>query len=275
MKRFRAMAYPYVAFITALVVLPMLLIVAYSFTVEGTAFFQHQFTLANFARFFQDAVFLQVLIRSLKVAVLTTIVCLLLGYPAAYAISKSEKRQGILILLITLPTWINMLVRTYAWVGILQDNGILNSVLGLLGIGPISFMYTDFAVVLGMVYNFIPFMILEISSSLSKMDPSYLEAAGDLGADARQSFVHVTLPLSLPGIISGITLVFLPAVSAFFIPKLLGGGSYMLIGNIIETEFLTAGNWSFGSALSLIMAIIIMVSIYMTRRVDRNRGDTV
>lgn len=273
MKRFRAMAYPYVVFIAALVVLPMLLIIAYAFTVEGTAYFQHQFTLANFARFFQDAVFVQVLLRSLRVAIFTTILCLLLGYPAAYCIAKSEKRQGILILLITLPTWINMLVRTYAWVGILQDNGLLNALLGLVGISPLHIMYTDFAVVLGMVYNFIPFMILEISSALSKMDPSYLEAAEDLGANSTQSFLHVTLPLSLPGIISGITLVFLPAVSAFFIPKLLGGGSYVLIGNIIETEFLTAGNWSFGSALSLIMAIIIMLSIYLTRRIDRNRGD--
>ena len=166
-----------------------------------------------------------------------------------------------------------MLVRTYAWVGILQDNGLLNTVLGWFGIAPLHLMYTDFAVVLGMVYNFIPFMILEISSVLAKMDPSFLEAAEDLGADKKQSFLHVTLPLSLPGIISGITLVFLPSVSAFFIPKLLGGGSYVLIGNIIETEFLTAGNWSFGSALSLIMAAIIMLSIYLTRRIDKNRGD--
>lgn len=274
MQRFRAMAYPYVAFIAVLVVVPLLLIITYAFTVEGTAFFQGQFTLANFSRFFQDSVFIDVLIRSLKVAVLTTVVCLLLGYPAAYVISKSEKRQGILILLITLPTWINMLVRTYAWVGMLQDNGLINYILGLFGLPQISFMYTDFAVVLGMVYNFVPFMILEISSVLSKMDASYLEAAEDLGANRYQSFLHVTLPLSLPGIISGITLVFLPAVSAFFIPKLLGGGSYILIGNVIETEFLTAGNWSFGSALSLIMAIIIMLSIYLTRRIDRNRGET-
>lgn len=273
MRRFRAMAYPYTVFIAILVVLPMLLIVAYAFTVEGTAFFQHQFTLANFARFFQDMTFLQVLLRSLRVAVLTTVVCLILGYPVAYCISKSEKRGGILVLLITLPTWINMLVRTYAWVGMLQDNGLLNLLLNSLGLPSVYLMYTDFSVVLGMVYNFIPFMILEVSSALSKMDPSYLEAAEDLGANRVQSFLHVTLPLSLPGIISGITLVFLPACSAFFIPKLLGGGSYVLIGNTIETEFLTAGNWSFGSALSLIMAIIIMISIYLTRRLDRNRGE--
>lgn len=275
MKQFRSMAYPYVAWIAILIILPMLLIIAYAFTVEGTAFFQCQFTLDNFARFFSDAVFFQVLIRSMRTAIITTIVCLLLGYPAAYAISRSGMSSTKLILIITLPTWINMLVRTYAWVGILQDNGLLNSLLGLLHIGPFQFMYTDFAVVLGMVYNFLPFMILEIHTSLSKMDPSYLEAASDLGADHVKTFFKVTLPLSIPGIISGITLVFLPAVSSFFIPKLLGGGQYVLIGNVIESQFLTSGNWSFGSALSLTMVIIIMISMYFTRKLDRNREDDV
>ena len=275
MKQFRSMAYPYVAWITILIILPMLLIIAYAFTVEGTAFFQCQFTLDNFARFFSDAVFFQVLIRSMRTAIITTIVCLLLGYPAAYAISRSGMSSTKLILVITLPTWINMLVRTYAWVGILQDNGLLNHLLSLLHIGPFQFMYTDFAVVLGMVYNFLPFMILEIHTSLSKMDPSYLEAASDLGADHVKAFFKVTLPLSIPGMISGITLVFLPAVSSFFIPKLLGGGQYVLIGNVIESQFLTSGNWSFGSALSLTMVIIIMISMYFTRKLDKNREDEV
>lgn len=273
MKQFRSMAYPYVAWISILIVIPMLLIVAYAFTVEGTAFFQGQFTIENFGRFFSDAVFIQVLLRSLRVALLTTIVCLILGYPAAYAISRSGARSTLLVLIITLPTWINMLVRTYAWIGILQDDGILNSLLGLFGIAPISFMYTDFAVVLGMVYNFLPFMILEINTSLSKLDHSLLEAADDLGANRTQAFLRVTLPMSIPGIVSGITLVFLPAVSSFFIPKLLGGGQYVLIGNVIESEFLTSGNWSFGSALSLIMAVIIMLSLFLTRKLDKNQGD--
>lgn len=275
MKQFRSMAYPYVAWISILIIVPMLLIIAYAFTVEGTAFFQGQFTLDNFARFFSDTVFIQVLIRSMRTAILTTIVCLLLGYPAAYAISRSGMSSTKLILIITLPTWINMLVRTYAWVGILQDHGLLNSLLSLLHIGPFQFMYTDFAVVLGMVYNFLPFMILEIHTSLAKMDPSYLEAASDLGANHVKAFFKVTLPLSIPGIISGITLVFLPAVSSFFIPKLLGGGQYVLIGNVIESQFLTSGNWSFGSALSLTMVIIIMISMYFTRKLDRNREDAV
>lgn len=209
--------------------------------------------------------------RSLWVAVLTTVLCLFLGYPVAYIISlASGRKKMMLVLLVTIPMWINMLVRTYAWVGILQDKGMVNTILGFFGLGPVTLIYTDFAVVLGMVYNFIPFMILQIYTALSKMDKSYLEAASDLGANKVQSFLKITLPLSLPGVLSGITLVFLPAVSSFFIPKMLGGGQYVLIGNVIESQFLTSGNWNFGSAISLIMAVIIMISLYITKKVDKN-----
>lgn len=269
MKQFRNMVYPYVAWIAVMIVAPMLMIVLYAFTTAGNDVTTIRFTLDNFARFFSDQVFLDVLWRSLFIAVITTIICVLVGYPIAYAIAqRSEKSNMFWVLVITMPTWINMMVRTYAWVGILQDGGLINSLLGLFGIGPFKMMYTTFAVVLGMVYNFIPFMILQIHTSLTKMDKSYLEAAADLGANKVQSFLRVTLPLSLPGVLSGITLVFLPAVSSFFIPKLLGGGQYVLIGNIIETQFLTSGDWNFGSAISLIMAVIIMISMYITRKVD-------
>ena len=269
MKQFRNMVYPYVAWIAVMIVAPMLMIVLYAFTTAGNDVTTIRFTLDNFARFFSDQVFLDVLWRSLFIAVITTIICVLVGYPIAYAIAqRSEKSNMFWVLVITMPTWINMMVRTYAWVGILQDGGLINSLLGLFGIGPFKMMYTTFAVVLGMVYNFIPFMILQIQTSLSKMDKSYLEAAADLGANKVQSFLRVTLPLSLPGVLSGITLVFLPAVSSFFIPKLLGGGQYVLIGNVIETQFLTSGDWNFGSAISLIMAVIIMISMYITRKVD-------
>lgn len=269
MKQFRNMVYPYVAWIAVMIVAPMLMIVLYAFTTAGNDVTTIRFTLDNFARFFSDQVFLDVLWRSLFIAVITTIICVLVGYPIAYAIAqRSEKSNMFWVLVITMPTWINMMVRTYAWVGILQDGGLINSLLGLLGIGPFKMMYTTFAVVLGMVYNFIPFMILQIHTSLTKMDKSYLEAAADLGANKVQSFLRVTLPLSLPGVLSGITLVFLPAVSSFFIPKLLGGGQYVLIGNVIETQFLTSGDWNFGSAISLIMAVIIMISMYITRKVD-------
>lgn len=269
MKQFRSMTYPYVLWIAAMIVLPMLLIVLYAFTESGNDVLTFRFTLENFARFVTDRVFLAVLWRSLYIALITTVICILLGYPIAYAIARlGERANTIMILLITMPTWVNMLVRTYAWMGILQDEGVLNSFLGLFGLGPVPMIHTSFAVILGMVYNFIPFMILQIHTSLDKMDKNLLNAAADLGADKVQTFLRVTLPLSLPGVVSGITLVFLPAVSSFFIPKLLGGGQYVLVGNVIESQFLTSGDWNFGSAISMIMAIIIMLSMYFTRKID-------
>ncbi len=271
MKQFRSMAYPYILWITVMIVVPMLLIVMYAFTTKGNDVTTFRFTFDNFTRFFSDPIFIDVLLRSLKIAVLTTVLCVFLGYPAAYIIANAQgKNRLFLVLMITLPMWINMLVRTYAWIGILQDDGIINSILSFFHIKNVKLLHTDFAVILGMVYNFIPFMILQIYTSLTKMDKSYLEAASDLGADRVQCFLRITLPLSLPGVISGITLVFLPAVSSFYIPKLLGGGQYVLVGNVIESQFLTSGNWNFGSAISLIMAVIIMISMYITKRVDKD-----
>ena len=274
MKRFRSMAYPYVFWIAIFIVIPMLLIIAYAFTVEGTAFFQGQFTLDNFARFFRDAVFMQVLLRSMRIAILTTLVCLLLGYPSAYAIARAGVKSTTLILVITLPTWINMLVRTYAWVGILQDNGILNNLLGLLHIGPFPFMYTDFAVVLGMVYNFLPFMVLPLYNVLIKIDKNVLNAARDLGANEVQTFLRVTLPLSVPGIISGVTMVFIPALTTFVISTLLGGSKILLIGNVIEQEFTQTGNWHLGSGLSIVLMIFILVNMAAEAIFDKDGEGT-
>ncbi len=270
MKQFRKMVYPYLLWSTVVIAVPMLLILLYAFTSGGNSVSKFMFSLNNFKRFLTDKTFLEVLYRSLRIAIETTLVCVLLGYPAAYIIAKySEKVKMRWVLIITLPTWINMLVRTYAWTGILQEDGVINSFLGLFGIGPVAFMYTDFAVILGMVYNFLPFMIIQIYTSLTKMDYSLIEAAGDLGASPGKCFTKVTLPLSMPGVISGITLVFLPSVSSFCIPRMLGGGSYVMVGTIIESQFLTAGDWNFGSAISLIMAIIIMISMYITKKVDK------
>ena len=269
MKQFRRMTYPYIVWALILIVAPMLLIVLYAFTQQGNDVVTTRFTLDNFFRFFSDRLFAKILVRSIRVAAVTTIVCLLLGYFPAYYIAKSsEKFKMKWVLIITFPTWINLLVRTYAWIGILDDKGIVNTILGLIGLGPYKIMYTEFAVILGMVYNFMPFMILQIYTSLTKMDGSLLEAANDLGASPVQAFLRVTLPLSLPGIISGITLVFLPAVSSFCIPSMLGGGNYMLVGNMIEQYVLGAGDWNFGSALSLIMALITILSLYVAKRVD-------
>lgn len=269
MRSYRKMTIPYIVWMSIMIVIPMFLIVLYAFSTQGNSVVTFSFTFENFVKFFNDTVFLEVLGRSLRVAVITTVLCVLLGYLPAYFIAKcSDGIKMKWVLIITFPTWINMLVRTYAWIGILQDDGIINSFLEMIGIGSVSMLHTEFAVVLGMVYNFIPFMILQIYTSLTKMDFSLIEAASDLGASRFQCFMRVTLPLSLPGVISGITLVFLPAVSSFCIPKLLGGGQYVLVGNVIESQFLTSGDWNFGSAISLIMAIIIMISMYITKKVD-------
>ncbi len=270
MKHYKHLVYPYVVWISIMVVMPMILIMLYAFTKEGNAVTDFVFTLDNFKKFFADGTNLSILLRSLKVAVITTIVCILLGYPAGYFISKcADGVRMRWILLITFPTWINMLVRTYAWVGILSDDGLVNSFLNLIGIGTIKMLNTDFAVILGMVYNFLPFMIIQIYTSLAKLDKSLLEAAADLGANRRKSFMKVTLPMSVPGIISGITLVFLPAVSSFCIPNMLGSSKYVMIGTLIENKFLHAGDWNFGSAISLIMVVIIIVSMYITKKVDK------
>lgn len=274
MKRFSQLAWPYIVWCGFMLLLPMVLIALYSVTTQGNSIINFSFTLDHFKKFFTDPDFLLILWRSLVIAIKTTIICVVLGYPIAYFIARSsDKVRNILILAITLPMWINMLVRTYAWIGILSDGGIAQQILGWFGLGDIQLLYTEGAVLLGMVYNFIPFMILQVNSSLSKMDASLLEASSDLGANRFQTFWRVTFPLSLPGVISGITLVFLPAVSSFFIPKLLGGGQYFLIGNVIENQFITVGEWNFGSAISMIMAVLMMVMMMGVRKMEeRNRG---
>lgn len=274
MKRFSQLALPYIAWAVLMLVLPMGLIAVYSFMEHGNSVIPFSFTLEHYVTFFTDPDFLLILWRSIWIAVKTTLLCLLLGYPAAYFIARSgEKVQNILILCITIPMWINMLVRTYAWIGLLSEGGLIQQILSFFGLGDVELLYTEGAVLLGMVYNFLPFMILQIQTSLSKMDNSLLEASADLGATPRETFRRVTLPLSLPGVINGITLVFLPAVSSFFIPKLLGGGQYFLIGNMIENQFITVGEWNFGSAISMIMAVIMMLLMMAVRKVElRNQG---
>ena len=274
MKKFSSLAVPYIVWAALMLVLPMLLILLYSFTEHGNSIISFAFTFDHYIKFFSDPDFLLVLWRSFGIAVKTTIICLLLGYPLAYFIARSnEKAQNILVLCITIPTWINMLVRTYAWIGLLSDGGLFAQILGFFGIEEAQLLYTEFAVLLGMVYNFLPFMILQINTSLCKMDQSLLNASADLGATPVQTFWKVTFPLSLPGVINGITLVFLPAISAFFIPKLLGGGQYFLIGNLIENQFITVGEWNFGSAISMIMAAVMMLLMMLVKKLEvRNQG---
>lgn len=273
MKAFRRLVIPYLIWSFLMLLLPMLLIVFYSLIQPGNTVVSFHVTLANYVKFFTDKDFLLVLWRSLSIAIKTTVLCLLIGYPIAYYISRCKPAvQNLLVLGITLPMWINMLVRTYAWIGLLTKGGPISTVLSWLGFGQVDLMYTETAVLIGMVYNFLPFMILQIHTSLTKMDPSLVEAANDLGASPFQTFWRVVFPLSVPGVISGITLVFLPAVSAFFIPKLLGGGQWFLIGNVIENQFITVGEWNFGSAISVIMALIMMALMALVRKADRKAG---
>ena len=274
MKKFSQLAFPSLIWAALMLVLPMVLIALYSVTEPGNTIISFTLTLDHYVKFFTDPDFLIILWRSLWIAIKTTIICLFLGYPVAYFIARSsEKVQNLLVLCITLPMWINMLVRTYAWIGLLSEGGLIQRIFSFFGFGGSELLYTEGAVLLGMVYNFLPFMILQINTSLCKMDHSLLEASADLGANPVQTFIRVTLPLSIPGVINGITLVFLPAVSSFFIPKLLGGGKYFLIGNMIENQFITVGEWNFGSAVSMIMAVIMMLLMVAVRKVEiRNQG---
>ena len=274
MKRFSQLAIPYIVWAALMLILPMALIAFYSFSEQGNSIISFSLTLDHYVKFFTDPDFLLVLWRSLWIAVKTTMICFVLGYPLAYIISKCDDRlQNILVLCITIPTWINALVRTYAWIGLLTDGGLIQQILSFFGMGSTELLYTETAVLIGMVYNFLPFMILQINTSLCKMDHSLIQASADLGATPLQTFMRVTFPLSLPGVINGITLVFLPAVSSFFIPKLLGGGQYFLVGNLIENQFITVGEWNFGSAISMIMAIIMMLMMMAVKTVEkRNNG---
>ena len=257
-------AYPYVLWSAIFIVIPLLLIVFFSFTskVDG----RFVFSFENFQRLFEP-IYFTVFIRSIWLAVLSTVLCLILGYPIAYMISKLPiKRRNMFIL----PMWMNFLLRTDAWMAILGRDGLINTLLGYIGIGPIKMLYTDGAILLGMVYNFLPFMVIPIYTVLIKIDKNLVNAAYDLGANKAQAFRKVILPLSIPGIISGITMVFMPAVSNFVIPNLLGGGKYMLVGNLIEQQFTTIGNWNFGSALSIFMMILILISMAFMSKYEKN-----
>ena len=253
-------AIPYVVWMAVFVVVPLLLIVVYAFTN-----YDGKFTLENFTNL---DVFLQVCGNSLYLAAVATGICLLIAYPFAYFLAQTgPATRKVAMLFIMLPMWMNFLLRTYAWMSILENHGFLNQILALVGIGPLHIINTDAAVILGMVYNFLPFMILPIYSVIIKMDNSLLEAAQDLGANSALTFRKVILPLSLPGVLSGITMVFVPAVSTFAISRLLGGNNQTLLGNLIEMQFVgTAYNPHLGSAIAMVMMVIVVVCMYVMNR---------
>ena len=262
------LAYPYVIWSAIFIVVPVLLILFYGFTIQESGEFK--FSLENFQRLF-DPVYFKVFTRSLWLAGVSTIICIFVGYPVAYIISKKHpSKSSTLILLFILPMWMNFLLRTYAWASILGKNGMLNAIITALGFEPLEILYTDTAVLLGMVYNFLPFMVLPIYTALSKMDQDLINAASDLGANKMQVFTKVIFPLSLPGVASGITMVFMPSVSTFIISKLLGGGQTMLLGNLIEQQFLVTGDLNFGSTVSIAMMVLILLSMAIMSRFDKD-----
>lgn len=259
-------AYPYIIWSAIFIIVPLLMILFFSLTIDTDT--GYQFSLENFQRL-MNPLYFKIFGRSLLLAVLSTVVCLLIGYPVAYIVSKMpENKRNLVIMLFILPMWMNFLLRTYAWLPILGKNGIVNNFLGIFGIEPIQFLYTNGAIMLGMIYNFLPFMILPIYTVLSKIDTNLINAASDLGANKKQIFAKIIFPLSIPGVISGITMVFMPAVSTFVIPRLLGGGKDMLIGNVIEQQFTTLSDWHFGSALAIILMILILISMAVMSRFD-------
>jgi len=247
------LALPYVVWMCIFIVAPLILVAFFAFTTSDGAW-----TLDNVSRVGE---FTPILMRSIWLAAISTIVCLVISYPLAYIISRSQgARRRTLVMLTMLPMWMNFLLRTYAWMTLLEKNGIINRLLEFIGLGPFQMINTGGAVVLGMVYNYVPFMILPLYSIMTKIDNTTLEAAQDLGANWRQIFLRILLPLSAPGIKTGVTMVFVPAVSTFLISRMLGGGGNLLIGDLIDLQFLgNAYNPNLGAAISLVLMVIILL----------------
>ncbi|MGL5041692.1 MAG: ABC transporter permease [Culicoidibacterales bacterium] len=257
---FKRFSLPYIIWISFSVLIPLALVLFSAFTDKSG-----HFTTTNIIEVF-TAQNLTTFWRSIVIALFTTAICLLLGYPTAFFISRvSKKSQLLLLFLFILPTWTNIVLRTYAWLVLFYKDGLVEQFFRFFGL-TVHLQNTTFAVYLGMVYNFLPFMILPLYTAISKIDTSLITASEDLGATKLQTFRRIILPLSFPGIISGIIMVFLPAATTFVIPQLLSAGKYNLIGNVIERQFLTANNMNFGSALSIILIFAILLSIILLNK---------
>ncbi len=273
-RRFAPMlALPFSVYMLIFIAAPLVLIVLYSVCVDPPG--DMSFTLSHFKRFFdfENPVYLQVLWRSFYIAVISTAICLLIGYPMAYILSRMRPTvRNILSVLFILPMWMNFLLRTYAWMSLLENTGLINTFLTAIGLPTMNIMYTQWAVVLGNVYNFLPFMILPIYNVLVKIDPAVVEAAQDLGANGRRVFTKIILPLSVPGVISGISMTFMPAITTFVISKLLGGGQYTLIGDLIEKQYKVTGDWGFGSVMSVIIMVLILLCMNLMPSSSRDHA---
>lgn len=262
LKRNKAIATPYLVWMVAFIVLPLAMVMYFAFTNK-----QGKFTLDNIMGLGQYA---EVFLLSIVLAVIATLLCLLIAYPVSFMLSRMRAgRQGIVLMLVMLPMWMNFLLRTYAWMSLLERTGLINRLLGMIGLGPFEMINTSGAVVLGMVYNYLPFMILPLYTAMLKIDNSVIEAAEDLGAGFWNKLFRVLLPLSKPGIQTGITMVFVPSISTFIISKMLGGGSFWLIGDLIESQFLgNSYNYNLGSAMSLVLMIVVLLCMSFTGGFD-------
>lgn len=257
---------PYIVWAILFILAPMFMVVFYALTDRSGSF-----TLQNITAL---AVYKETFGRSIGYAAVATAICLLIAYPLAYIMARSSaSKQRTLMLLIMLPMWMNFLIRTYSWISILANTGIINSLLRALGLGPVQLINTPGAVILGMVYNYLPYMILPIYSIMCKLDYSLVEAAQDLGCSSRSVLRRVIFPLSLPGVVSGITMVFVPSVSTFYISQKLGGGKFLLVGDSIEMQFQTSYNYNLGASLSLALMVMILVCmVVMNRFADEDEG---
>lgn len=262
------LAAPYLVWMVIFIVVPLVMIFYYAFTAKDAGGLR--FTFEHLIKAF-DSKYLIALWKSLLYAFIATVICLVLAYPLALILAKHSKGGSVTLFIFILPMWMNFLLRTYAWLSLLEtNNGLLNTFLRALHLPVLDIIGTPSAIVLGMVYNFLPFMVLPIYNSLAKIDKSVMEAAYDLGANDFQRLLRVTIPLSMPGVMSGITMVFMPAVTSFAIPNLLGNGKVNLIGNIIEQQFLLTYDWGFGAALSLVLMIMILISMAVMQRSDED-----
>ncbi|MBE6840642.1 MAG: ABC transporter permease [Ruminococcus sp.] len=253
MKQLKVLSVPYLVWMVIFILVPIIMVAFFAFTNEDGSFtIKHISDVGQYANIF---------VHSIWLALIATVICLVLAYPIAFIISRMEKhRQGTMMMIVMLPMWMNFLLRTYAWMTLLGNNGIINHLLGMVGLGPYKLINTSGAVVLGMVYNYLPFMILPLYSVMAKIDKSVIEASRDLGCNSVNVLFRVIVPLSLPGITSGITMVFVPAISTFIISRMLGGGSNLLIGDLIEMQFLgNSYNPHLGAAISLVLMVIILV----------------
>ena len=265
----KKLAYPYFIWMVLFTVVPLIIVVYYALT-DGSG----NFTIANLT---SVSGYGSVFARSLLLALVATVICLVIAFPVGYFLSRLRvNKQHIMLMLVMLPMWMNFLLRTYAWMTLLEKNGLINKFFGLFGIGPFNMINTSGAVVLGMVYNYLPFMILPIYTAMTKIDNSIIEAAQDLGCNVWQILFRVLVPLTGPGIATGITQVFVPAVSTFIISRMLGGGSNLLIGDLIEMQFLgNSYNLNVGSAMSLVLMIIVLLCMSFTSSFDEDEMEGV